>query len=87
MVVLPLGPGSTTRLDGEILASTARWRVAAEHSIMWKSELRTFNLRAEAVAKLTGRFCILRNLGGRIHTVAYVFDSASQTRVHGKHVR
>jgi hypothetical protein len=45
-----------------MLASTARWRVAAEHSIMQKSELRGFIVRAEAVAKLTARYCTLLNL-------------------------
>ena len=49
-------------MEAEILASTARWRVAAEHSIMQKSELRACIVRAEAVAKLTARYCILLNL-------------------------
>eukprot|EP00966_Prymnesium_polylepis_P072917 1693179-Prymnesium_polylepis.1 len=48
VVVWPLGTASASRLEAEILASSARWRVAAEHSIMQNSELRAFIVRAEA---------------------------------------
>jgi hypothetical protein len=44
-----------------IFASTARWRVDAEQSIMRKSELRSFIWRAEADDLLTAREAYARS--------------------------